>query len=69
MNQNRNKLIDLFVGNISNAVVHEILAKAIDVDNIRKHYDKEFGISFVKAKEYRDKINPTGDVFPDKDIE
>ena len=30
MTQNRNQLIQLFVGNIYNAIVHEILEKAID---------------------------------------
>ena len=30
MSQNRNKLIILFIGNISNAIVHEILEKAIN---------------------------------------
>jgi len=70
MSQNRNKLIDLFVGNISNSVVHMILEKAIDEDNLRKHYDKidednlrkhydkEFSISLDIAKNYREKINP-----------
>ena len=30
MSQNRNKLIILFIGNVSNAIVHEILEKAIN---------------------------------------
>lgn len=30
MPQNRNKLIELFIGNIVNAIVHDILEKAID---------------------------------------
>lgn len=42
MVQNRSKLIELFIGNISNAVVHKILGKAIDDDNVRNHYNKEF---------------------------
>ncbi len=29
MSQNRNKLIDLFIGNLSNVIIHEILLKAI----------------------------------------
>lgn len=45
MSQNRNKLIELFIGNVSNNVVHRILEKAIDEENIRKRYDKEFSIS------------------------
>ena len=64
---NRNKLIVLFIGNISNTVVHKILEKAIDDDNIRKHYDKELMVSFDIAKMYREKINPIGIPLPEKD--
>lgn len=60
-------MIDLFVGNVSNCVVHKILEKAINEENIRKHYDKEFLTSLEVAKRYREKINPKG-VFPDKDV-
>jgi hypothetical protein len=67
--QNRNKLIELFIGNLSNAIVHEILSKAIDDDNIRKHYDRELKNSFDISKKYREKINPNYTVLPDKDIE
>ena len=69
MSQNRNKLIDLFIGNISNSVVHRILEKAIDEEDIRKHYDKEFLTSLNIAKRYREKINPINTPLPDKDIE
>ena len=65
---NRNKLIDLFIGNIANCVVHKILEKAIDEENIRKHYDKEFLVSFDIAKRYREKINPIYNPLLDKDI-
>ena len=68
MVQNRNKLIELFIGNISNAVVHEILGKAIDDDNIRNHYNIELKISVDKARSYREKINPVNKMLPDKDI-
>lgn len=67
MSQNRNKIIDIFVGNISNCIVHKILEKAIDEENIRKHYDREFLTSLEVAKRYREKINPRG-ILPDKDI-
>ncbi|MFH1317033.1 MAG: hypothetical protein ABII01_05940 [Candidatus Woesearchaeota archaeon] len=67
MVQNRNKLIDLFIGNISNAIVHEILEKAIDDDNIRRHYDKEMKNSFEIAKKYRENINPAKAPLPDRD--
>lgn len=68
MVQNRNKLIDLFVGNISNAIVHEILKKAIDKDEIVDKYKKEIINSLDKAKEYREKINPKHVALPDEDI-
>jgi len=68
MSQNRNKLIDLFIGNISNSAVHMILEKAIDEDNLRKHYDKEFSISLDIAKNYRKKINPKNTPFHGKEV-
>ncbi len=68
MVQNRNKLIELFIGNMSNVVIHNILEKAIDDDNIRDHYNKEFKVSFEKAKSYREKINPVNTALPDKDV-
>lgn len=67
MGQNRNQLIDLFVGNISNAVVHEILEKSIDVEEIVSKYNKEIKASFDVAKYYRDKINPIDRILPFKD--
>ena len=36
MTQNRNKLIDLFIGNIANAVVHKILEQAVDDEILRE---------------------------------
>lgn len=68
MSQNRNKLISLFIGNISNAVVHKILEKAIEEEDIRKNYDKELLISLDVAKRYRAKINPKNSCLPEKDI-
>ena len=41
MVQNRNKLIDLFIGNIANAALHQILEQAVDDELLRKYYDKE----------------------------
>ena len=68
MSQNRNKLIDLFIGNISNSIVHRILEKAINDENIRKYYDKEFLTSLDIAKKYRKNINPIDTPLPAKDI-
>ena len=55
---NRKKMIDLFVGNISNAILHRILEKAVEDEVIRKYYDKEFLNSLEIAKKYREKMNP-----------
>jgi len=40
MSQNRNKLIILFIGNVSNVIVHEILEKAINNKEITDRYRK-----------------------------
>ena len=58
MVHNRKKLIDLFIGNISNAILHRILEKAVEDEIIRNYYDKEFLNSLEIAKRYREKINP-----------
>lgn len=68
MVQNRNNLIELFIGNISNSIVHQILEKAIDEEDIRKHYNKELLTSLDVAKRYRAKINPQNAKLPEKDI-
>ncbi|MBS3158505.1 hypothetical protein J4206_04425 [Candidatus Woesearchaeota archaeon] len=69
MVQNRNKLLDLFIGNMSNAVVHRILERCIDNPEIAKRYVKESATSLEIAKRYREKINPTEDCLPVKDID
>lgn len=69
MVQNRNKLIDLFIGNTSNSIVHSILENAIDDVDISKRYDKEIGISINIAKKYRDRINPKNIPLPVKDVQ
>ncbi len=67
--QNRNKLIDLLVGNLSNAVTHAILEKAISgtEKEIAAHYIKELKTSFDVARKYREKINPKLTLLPEKD--
>ena len=70
MPQNRNKLINLFVGNLSNAVLHRILEKAIfENQEIVAKYKKEIKNSWTIAKEYREKINPANPPFPIQDRE
>ena len=69
MVQNRNKLIDLFIGNIANAIVHEILENALSSDVVADKYRKELTTSFEIAKKYREKINPINRSLPDRDLE
>jgi len=65
MVQNRNALLDLFIGNISNAIVHKILEEAIDVEDIAKRYEKELMTSFTAAM----KLHPVSVSLPQKDQE
>ena len=65
---NRNKLIEIFIGNISNAIVHEILKKAIDDENIHSRYLKELATSMKIALEYRNKITPINSKLQEKGI-
>ena len=69
MVQNRKKLIDLFIGNISNSIVHKILEKATDNKDLADKYNKELLNSLNIAKRYRNKINPVNAHFPNKDTE
>ncbi len=68
MAQNRNKLIELFIGNIANTVAHRILEKAIDKVEIAQRYRKELIASLEIAKRYRQKINPVNSSLPEKDM-
>ncbi len=58
MAQNRNKLIELLISNLSNSIVHSILEKSIDKEELSEKYRKELVNSFEIAKRYREKINP-----------
>ena len=51
--QNKSKLVRIFIGNIANAVVHEVLENAIEEQSLRSHYGKEMQNSFLLAKRYR----------------
>jgi hypothetical protein len=66
---NRNKILNLFVSNLSNVIVHKVLEKAIDNPEIANFYSKEMKNSFQIAKNYRNKINPIDKVFSLKDKE
>ena len=69
MAQNRNKIINLFIGDIANAVIHKILEQAVDDELLRKYYDKELLNSAEIGRRYREKINPINKPLPEKDIE
>ena len=66
---NRNKLIEVLISNLTNAVVHQILEKAIDKYEISERYNKEVKNSWEIAKKYREKINPVNESLPERDIE
>jgi len=65
---NRNKLIDAFIGNISNSMAHEILKMAVDDETIRSRYLKELTTSMKTALNYRNKINPVNSKLQDEDV-
>lgn len=70
MVQNRNKLIELFIGNITNSILHDILKKAIikeELVGLADKYGKELITSFEIAKKYREKINPINNPLPIRD--
>ena len=64
---NRNKLLELFISNLSNVVVHRVLEKAIDRLEIANKYNKEVINSYDIAKRYREKINPSDKSLPIQD--
>jgi hypothetical protein len=66
---NRNKLIEAFTSNLSNAIIHNILEKAIDKEEIAERYSKEIKNSWEIAKKYREKINPINNPLPLHDLE
>jgi len=50
MAQNRNKLIELFIGNISNSIIHKILEIAVSREFVADKYRKELIASPELAK-------------------
>ena len=69
MVQNRNKLLDLFVGNLSNAALHRVMEHGSSDEELRKYYGKEVLNSMKIAKNYRERINPKGIALPKEDGE
>ncbi|MDP2924745.1 MAG: hypothetical protein Q8N99_00065 [Nanoarchaeota archaeon] len=73
MPQNRNQFIDIFIGNLANAIVHDILEKSImNNEELRDKYSNKYRNELINsyniAKRYRDKINPLDKTLPLKDI-
>ncbi|MBI2579552.1 MAG: hypothetical protein HYW27_01485 [Candidatus Aenigmarchaeota archaeon] len=68
MVQNRNKLIGLFIGNLANSVLHSILEKAVNNEELSKRYSKELLTSLHLAQKYREKINPANASLNVKDV-
>ena len=68
MVQNRNKLIELFIGNLANSVLHDILEKAVNNEELSKRYGKELLTSLHLAQKYREKINPANVSLNAKDV-
>jgi|SRR3989344_5928993 len=70
MPQNRKKLIELFIGNLSNAIIHEILIEAIKDKSkeIASYYQKEIDNAIEISKKYREKINPKNKPILNKDL-
>ena len=66
---NRNNLIELFIENISNAIVHDILKMAVHDEAIQSRYTKESATSMRTALDYRTKINPAHSKLQEKDID
>jgi hypothetical protein len=69
MPQNRKGLIDLFIGNLSNVIVHEIMGEATESEEIASYYKKEVENSLKISRKYRSRINPINTTLPEKDIE
>lgn len=69
MAQNRNQLVDIFIGNLANAIVHTILENSIDKEELISKYRNEVLNSYDIAKRYRERINPINKPFPIKDLE
>lgn len=67
MTQNRNKLLDLLIGNLANAVVHKVLVEAAEEAQRKKYYDDEFSNSIEIARDYRERINPVNEPLPEND--
>src|SRR3989344_6970696 len=69
MPQNRKKLINILIGHISTAIVHEILIESTENKEMAPYYKKELETASKISKKYREKINPVESPLPSKDVE
>ena len=69
MVQNRKKIIELYISNMANSILHKVLEKAIEEKEISVKYHKEIATSLTIARRYREKIHPIDAVLPKKDSE
>ncbi len=54
--RNKKKLLRIILGNLSNAILHEILAESA-ITELREHYSKEAANSLEVALKYRQKLS------------
>ena len=54
--KSRNKIEKIIIGNLGNAILHEILAISVEGD-MKKHYKKEMLNSFKVALKYRNELS------------
>ena len=54
--RNKKKLLRIIIGNLSNAILHEILAESTQ-NELREYYSKESVISLEVALRYRQKLS------------
>lgn len=59
----------MFIGNISTAIIHEILLVSVKSEEVASYYQKEIDNAINRSKKYREKINPVESPLPSKDVE
>lgn len=68
MTQNRNKVLSLMTGSLSNAIVHSILELSCDETALKEKYKKEASDSFQIALKFRNRINPLFRLLPQRSL-
>ncbi len=69
MSQNRREVIERFIGNLANYILHSILEKAVEKSHreFLPGYQRELKNSMSVATAYRNKIHPLDAYLPEKD--